>query len=208
VKSVTTDRSRLCFLLLLLLLLGAIASVVAQAREGNTYEDELRIYLGDLELQCASVKQQLDSFKVRADPLTGYNLKDAVESLCHCLPEKTRAFKSTLGAEELARPVSAEEYVSRFNSVVIDKCAAEQMRNMYGDECHKRFHRSGVDVAAYCRCMAEVVKGYSDDAIAAIAAAASDYLPQAADAEKNSRPVPERPPILETYFQTDKRCKR
>ena len=150
-KSVATGRPRLQFVLLWL---GAIVGVVAQAREGNTYEDELRIYAADLELQCKSVKQQLESFRLRSDPLTGYNLKDAVESLCHCLPQKTQAFKSTLSAEELARPVSAE------------------------------------------------------DAIAAIAAAASDYLPRAADAEKNGQPVPERPPTLEMYFQADQRCKR
>jgi hypothetical protein len=205
VKSAATGRPRLQFLLLLL---GALAGVVAQAREDNTYEDELRIYAADLELQCQSVKEQLEAFELRADPLTGYNLKDAVESLCHCLPEKTQAFKSTLSAEELARPVSAEEYVSRFNPAVIDQCAAEQMRNMYGDECHKRFRRSGVDVAAYCRCMQAVVDGYSAAAIAAIAAAASDYLPRAADAEKKGQPAPARPPALETYFQADERCKR
>ncbi|HEU4592116.1 MAG TPA: hypothetical protein VFS13_14510, partial [Steroidobacteraceae bacterium] len=85
-KSVATGRPRLQFVLLWL---GAIVGVVAQAREGNTYEDELRIYAADLELQCKSVKQQLESFRLRSDPLTGYNLKDAVESLCHCLPQKT-----------------------------------------------------------------------------------------------------------------------
>src|SRR3982750_915140 len=105
-----------------LLLLGlGLACGVVQAREGNTYEDELRIYTDDLALQCKSVKEQLESFKMRADPLTGYNLKDAVQSLCHCLPEKTAAFKGTLSAEELAQPVTAEEYVARFDPVVIDK---------------------------------------------------------------------------------------
>jgi len=193
---------------LLLLLLGAgLACAVAQAREGNTYEDELRIYTDDLALQCKSVTQQLDSFKVRADPLTGYNLKDAVQSLCHCLPEKTQAFKSTLTPEELARPVSIEEYVGRFNPAVIDKCAAEQMRNLYGDECHKRFRKSGIDVAAYCACMKSVVSGYSDDTAAAISTAAADYLPQAAEAEKNGQPAPARPPVLEAYFQADQGCK-
>ena len=193
---------------LLLLLLGAgLACAVAQAREGNTYEDELRIYTDDLALQCKSVTQQLDSFKVRADPLTGYNLKDAVQSLCHCLPEKTQAFKSTLTPEELARTVSVEEYVGRFNPAVIDKCAAEQMRNLYGDECHKRFRKSGIDVAAYCACMKSVVSGYSDDTAAAISTAAADYLPQAAEAEKNGQPAPARPPVLEAYFQADQGCK-
>jgi len=192
---------------LLVLLLAGFAGVASQAREGNTYEDELRIYTDDLALQCKSVKEQLESFKMRADPLTGYNLKDAVQSLCHCLPEKTQAFRGTLTAEELARPVTAEDYVARFNPAVIDKCAAEQMRNMYGEECHKRFRKSGVDEAAYCACMKDVVNGYSDDTAAAIAAAAADYLPQAAEAEKSGQFAPVRPAVLESYFQADQRCK-
>jgi hypothetical protein len=192
---------------LLLLLLGIGLASLAQAREGNTYEDELRIYTGDIALQCASVKQQLESFKMRADPLTGYTLKDAVQSLCHCLPEKTEAFKATLSAEDLAKPVSVEEYVARFNPAVIDKCAAEQIRAVYGDECHQRFRKSGIDVKLYCACMRNVVAGYSDDTTAAIAAAASEYLPQAAAAEKNGQPAPARPPVLEQYFQADQGCK-
>jgi hypothetical protein len=192
---------------LLVLVLAGLAGVTAQAREGNTYEDELRIYTDELAVQCKSVTEQLAAFKMRADPLTGYTLKDAIQSLCHCLPEKTQAFKNTLSAEDLARPVSAEEYVGRFNPAVIDQCAAEQMRDMYGDECHKRFRTSGLDVAAYCSCMNNVVAGYSDDTAARIAAAASDYLPQAAAAEKNAQIAPARPPVLEAYFQADQACK-
>jgi hypothetical protein len=192
----------------LLLLLGVGLALAAQAREGNTYQDELRIYTAELEVQCKSVQQQLASFKVRSDPLTGYNLKDAVQSLCHCLPEKTQAFRETLTPEELARPVTVEEYTSRFNPAVIDKCAAEQMHAMYGDDCPKRFRKSGIDVAAYCSCMKGVVSEFSADTAAAISAAAAEYLPQAAEAEKNGQPAPARPPVLEAYFQADQRCKQ
>jgi hypothetical protein len=52
-----------------------------------------------------------------------------------------------------------------------------------------------------------VVAGYTDDTAARIAAAASDYLPQAAEAEKSGRFAPARPPILEAYFQADQGCK-
>ena len=195
--------------ILLRVLLGAcLTCALAQAREGNTYQDELRIYTADIALQCESVQQQLASFKRRGDPLTGYNLKDAVQSLCHCLPEKTQAFRETLTPEELARPVTAEEYTSRFNPAVIDKCAAEQMHAMYGEECPKRLRGFVHDVKAYCACMKDVVSGYSEDTAAAISAAAADYLPQAAEAEKSGQPAPARPPLLEAYFQADQRCKR
>lgn len=181
--------------------------VTAHAGGDNTLGDELRVFSEEMAAQCKSVKEQLESFKMRADPITGYNLKDAVQSLCHCLPEKTQAFKATLSAEELAKPVSVEEYTGRFNPAVIHPCATEQMRTLYGDECHKRFRKSGIDVAAYCACMKAVVAGYSDDTAAEIAAAAADYLPEAAAAEKSGQFAPPRPPILEAYFEADQGCK-
>jgi len=191
----------------LALLLAALTCAAAVAREGNTYQDELRIYIADLDAQCKSVRQQLDSFRMGSDPLTGYNLQDAVQSLCHCLPEKTEAFKATLTEKELARNVSAEEYVRRFNPAVIDLCAGEQMRALYGDDCRKRFRKAGVDVKSYCACMQEVVRGYPDATIAAIAAAADEYLPLAAEAQQNGQPVPARPAVLDEYFQADQGCK-
>lgn len=194
-------------LAVLLLTIGLGACPQAFGRIGNTWQDELRIYMADIATQCSSVKDQLEDFKVKADPLTGYTLKDAVQSLCVCLPEKTQAFAGTLSPEELAREVSEEEVRSRFDPAVIDKCAGEQIHAMYGPECRKRFKRSGLDVKNYCACMEEVVAGYSEATTAAIATAAGDYLPLAAEAEKNGAPVPARPPVLEAYYQADHGCK-
>jgi hypothetical protein len=191
-----------------LLTIGLGAGPQAFARVGNTWQDELRIYTADIATQCSSVKDQLKDFKVRADPLTGYTLKDAVQSLCVCLPEKTQAFASTLSPDELAREVSEEEVRSRFDPAVIDRCAAEQMHTMYGEECRKRFKQAAhIDVPRYCSCMNQVVGGYSEATTAEIAAAAGDYLPLAAEAEKNGAPVPPLPPVLEAYYQADLGCK-
>ena len=180
----------------------------AHAREGNTLGDELRIFKDETSAQCTSVKEQLEDFRVLANPLMGYNLKDAVQSLCVCLPEKTEALRGTFTPEQLARPVSQEEFLTIFNPAVADKCSAEQMQAMYGEECRKRFRKSGLDEAQYCACMKQVVSGYSEAESAAIAAAASDYLPLAAEAENRGDPAPQRPAVLEGYYQADLACKR
>ena len=192
-------------LLLLAATLAASASV--HAREGNTLQDEFRIYTAEIATQCTSVKDQLSSFIVDADPLTGYTLKDAVQSLCVCIPAKLEALKSTVAAKDLAREVTEEEVLKLFNPAVINKCAAEQMHSMYGDDCPKRFKLADLDVPHYCSCMKEVMAGYSDTDTAAIAANAQDYLPIAAEAEKSGQPIPPRPPILEGYFKADEKCK-
>jgi hypothetical protein len=179
----------------------------AEAREGNTLQDEFRIYAADVATQCTSVRDQLKTFVVDADPLTGYTLKDAVQSLCVCIPAKLDAAKAPLSAADLARPVTEEEVLKLFNSAVIDKCAAEQMHAMYGGDCPKRFKQADLDVPHYCSCMKEVMGGYSDAETAAVAEAAQDYLPVAAEAEKNGQPIPPRPPILEAYFKADQNCK-
>ena len=177
------------------------------AREGNTLGDELRIFEEETATQCSSVKEQLEDFRVRANPLTGYNLRDAMQSLCVCLPGKTDALRGTLTPEQLAREVSQEDFLAIFNPAVGDKCAAEQMHAMYGEECPKRFRKAGVDAAQYCACMKQVVSGYSEAESAAIAAAATDYLPLAAEAESKGHPAPERPTPLEAYYQADLACK-
>ena len=179
----------------------------AHAASGNTLGDELRIFSEEMATQCSSVREQFVSFKLRADPLTGYNLKDAVQSLCVCQPEKAQALKATLSPDELAREISEEEFLRLMGPAVTDKCASEQMRSMYGEECRRRFKKAKLDVPKYCSCMHEVVSSYSEETSAAIAAAASDYLPLAAEAEQKSEPAPPRPAILEQYFQADQRCK-
>jgi len=191
------------YLLTIFLAIGT----TADAGVGNSMQDELRIFTEEIATQCTSVKEQLENFNIPADPLTGYNLKDAVQSLCVCLPEKTQAFRSTLSPEDLARPISEEEFLGRFHPAVIDKCAAEQLHTMYGEQCRKRFRKAGLNTSQYCSCMKDVVGGFSEATAAAIAAAASDYLPLAAEAEKKGEPAPSRPPILESYYQADLGCK-
>jgi hypothetical protein len=181
--------------------------LAVHAREGNTWQDELRVYSADIALQCTAVKEQLAAFKVRTNPLVGYTLKDAVQSLCVCLPEKIHALRHTLSPEELTRAITAEEFLAHLNPAVIHKCAAEQMQAMYGDECPKRFKKSKLNERQYCACMKEVVGGYTEATAAAIAAEASDYLPLAAEAEQKAEPAPPRPPALEAYYQADQGCK-
>jgi hypothetical protein len=191
----------------LLLVLCFVSQTSVEAGPGNTWQDEFRVYTADLALQCAAVKQQLSEFKVRANPLAGYTLKDAVQSLCVCLPEKTQALKDTFSPEELAREIAADEFLARFTPAVIEKCTAEQMMAMYGDDCRKRFKQAGLNERKYCDCMRTVVNGYSESMTAAIAAEAADYLPVAAEREQRNEPAPSRPPALEAYYQADQRCK-
>lgn len=186
--------------------LGA-ACPAADAESDNPLSTELLVFEKEIAAQCSSVKEQLEEFNVKADPLTGYNLKDAVQSLCVCMPAKTLEWTNTLSSEDLARPVTEDEFLNFLHTAVIDKCAAEQMQAMYGKQCRQRFRKAAVKVASYCSCMKEVVSGYTDAMTAAIAAAASDYLPLAAEAEKNGEPVLQRPAILEAYYQADQGCK-
>jgi hypothetical protein len=190
-----------------LLLILCLAHAAVEAGPGNTWQDEFRVYTADLATQCAAVKQQLSEFKMRANPLGGFTLKDAVQSLCVCLPEKTQALKDTFSPGELAREIAAEEFLARFNPAVIHKCTAEQMMAMYGDDCRKRFKQAGLNERKYCACMKSVVSGYSEAMTAAIAADASEYLPLASEMEQRNEPAPARPPALEAYYQADQRCK-
>lgn len=192
---------------LALFLLAFVTCAAAQEITPNTIADEFRAFTDETSTQCKAVRDQLAQFKVKSDPLTGYNLRDAVQSLCVCMPGKAEALHGTFSADELAQVATQENFVARFKSAVIDHCAAEQLRSMYGEQCPKRFKTSGVRPAIYCACMHEVVGGYGDATAAEIAAAAADYLPEAAAAEKDGQPAPPRPPVLESYWQAGEACK-
>jgi hypothetical protein len=190
-----------------LLTVGLATCPAAHAQFGNSLRHELNVFSEVTAEQCSSVKEQSLEFDANSDPLTAFTLKDAVQSLCVCMPAQTEALMKTLTAQDLARSVTEVELKALLKPYAIDKCAAEQMRNMYGDQCHQRFSKADLDVVSYCDCMKKTVSGYSNAVTAAIATAASDYLPLAAEAENKGAPVPQRPPILEAYFQADQACK-
>ena len=204
---VASIRCLLRSLACLALAAGLMGGGPASAGSGNTLADELRVFNDDIARQCLAVKEQLAAVKKSDDPLTAFTLRDAVQSLCVCLPEKTEALKETLSREELAGEITESQFLARFNGPVIHRCAGEQLQAIYGDQCRQRFRRSGLDVRRYCRCMRDVVAGYSDATAGDIAAAAADYLPLAAAAENGGRQIPPRPPVLEAYFQADLACK-
>jgi len=191
----------------LMLLFAFATGAVAQEQTPNTVSDEFRAFAEETAAQCKAVTDQLAHFKVKADPLTGYNLRDAVQSLCVCMPAKADTFRTTFSTDELLAVASPDEFAARFRPAVMDACAGEQLRSMYGEECPKRLKTRGVRAAAYCACMHDVVSAYSEKTAGEIANAASDYLPTAADAEKAGEPVPPRPPVLESYWQADQACK-
>ncbi|HEV7607095.1 MAG TPA: hypothetical protein VGO61_07150 [Steroidobacteraceae bacterium] len=191
----------------LVLALGLFACSTAHAQSENSLKSELRVFANFTAGQCASVKAQAAALKPHTDPLIVYNLKDAVESLCICVPAQTTALTLTLTPAQLARPVTEAELLSVLKPYAVDRCASQQLRAIYRENCRERFKNSSVDALKYCACMNQAVSEYTDAETAEIATAASDYLPRAAEAEKNGEPVPERPPILEAYFQSDRACK-
>ena len=188
--------------------IAALTAVTATyAREGNTLQDEFRIYSAETLQQCESVKSQLKSFIMDSDPLTGYTLKDSVQSLCVCIPAKLEALKAKTPAADMAKEVTEKQVHELFDPAVVAKCAGEQMRGMYAEDCPKRFKLEGLDAPKYCACMKDVMSKYSEADTVALASAAADYLPKAAEAEKNELPLPQKAPILEGYFDADQKCK-
>jgi hypothetical protein len=179
----------------------------ATAHAESTLKDELRVFAGSVAAQCRYVTGQDELAAAGNNPLIAYTLKDAVQSLCVCIPGRHEVLMKSLPAAELARPISEPELMNLLKTRIFDFCAARQFRNMYGQQCTERFKAPGLDVRKYCSCMSYTVSTYPDTVAAEIAFAAEQYIPLAAAAEKEGAPVPERPPVLEQYYLTDKACK-
>ncbi len=195
-------RSRLKHLTLGLCLFWA-----AQVHAETTLSDELRAFAITIGAQCKSVSQQYAGVDHDQDPLTAYTLRDAVQSLCVCIPARTRVLARTRTHEDLASPITEEDFLALLKTDVFDGCAAVQLKAMYGEDCTARFKAPGLDARKYCSCMRAIVSTYSEGVAASIAFAAADYLPRAAAAESNGESPPERPAVLESYFLVDKACK-
>ena len=191
----------------LIILVVAALGHPTPADEASPLRIELLAFTNSIAAQCESVKEQLKSFNVKADPLAGYTLQDAEQSLCRCMPAETQALKLTLSEEQLEQPVTEQQFLDLMKRGVFERCSAEQLRAMYGDQCTRRFKLRGIDVQSYCTCMRGIVNAYTDAAAAGIAAASSEYLPEAAAAEKRGQTAPPRPPILQEWFQADQGCK-
>ena len=177
------------------------------AHADSPLKEELWAFAGSVAQQCEYVTEQDKLSKPGSDPLLAYTLKDAVQSLCVCIPGRHEVLMKSLPAAELARPISEPEFMNLLKTRVFDFCAARQFRNMYGQQCTERFKAPGLDVRKYCSCMSYTVSTYPDTVAAEIAFAAEKYIPLAAAAEKEGAPVPERPPVLEDYYLADKACK-
>lgn len=193
----------------IIVLVWAAAPALAQAQEPDvgSVRNVYDYYVTGIAEQCTSVKEMVAALKPGADPLQAYTLKDSVQSLCVCMPAQLKVFRTTLTERDLSRHVTEAQFLASIKPWVFDKCAAEQLRAMYGSPCKKRFKVPGLDVGRYCACMKQTMDGYSESQATAVAFAAQEYIPLAAEAEKNGETIPEKPPILQSYFEADRACK-
>jgi hypothetical protein len=182
-------------------------ALLAQEPDVGSVRNVYDYYVQGITEQCNSVKEMVAELKPDADPLQAYTLKDSVQNLCVCTPAQLEVFRATLTERDLSRHVTEEQFLASIKPYVFEKCAAEQLRAMYGSQCKKRFKVPGLDVASYCACMNRTMNAYTESQAAEVAFAAADYIPRAALAEQLGEPIPERPPVLQGYSDADQNCK-
>src|SRR6478752_5351759 len=89
--------------------IGLALCWASAAQADSPLKDELRVFAGSVATQCRYVTEQDELATAGNNPLIAYTLKDAVQSLCVCIPGRNEVLMKSLSAAELARPVSEPE---------------------------------------------------------------------------------------------------
>ena len=190
---------------------------LAQAQYASSMRGLLRGLIRISENQCPMLEARLKANP--ADPLFAKTKipDDTYHYMCRCMPERTQALIDRLPEEELSKQVEGqEELLAVFKPAVIDTCAAELMRTIYGEHCEANFSalvgayrqraNEKLDVPGYCSCIRVVVDNMPDSEAADLGLAAADYIPAAAAANKNGTPPPDPPPVWKRFTAANERC--
>lgn len=197
----------------LVTLLLAISFVhTAQAQYSTTLRGMLNAFERLAESNCPVIDARVaEARKDPKAPPVG-TLRVSRDTVCVCMPEKTRALLEQLSDGQLSKQVSEEEFLAVAKPGIVDKCAAEALRAMYSPQvCTDVYKATGskvrVNVDSYCLCMLEAVSKYSEAESAAIGLAAADYIPRAARAKNAGEPEPPRPPEMTRMAIDESACK-
>lgn len=198
------------FLLLTTLVAIGLAKTALAQSYYSSVRGQLNASISLFEEKCRGIGPELVERANRDElPLA---IGQRVEiTMCHCVPEKTRALLAQLSEEQLAEQIFDEaDFIAITKPRVIDPCLGELMRSLFqGEGCEaivKSLAGENVEPGRICPCMGREVEAISDSDAAAIGLQAADWIPAAAEARKANQPLPERPEPLARFLKSMEKC--
>jgi len=159
------------------------------------------------EASCSNLRKLVEKYEAEGKTAEAEPIRGAIINFCECMPTQVKTIRLTLSPNELKAQISESDFLKRFKPKIIDKCAAEQFKSVFSDGCGERLAKIYTNSDKFCNCMFSKLTELTDTDIADIGAAAADYIPLAAEAEKKGLPHPELSPWMKRYFAFEAGCK-
>jgi|GEM_PF-7134765 len=177
---------------------------------GYTQSGEIGEYLDSLKEtskdSCRNLKKLQKKYTSQKRPAEAESVKATMHNICTCMPKQVKKLRSSLGKEQLKRGISERQFLAQFKPLIIDKCAAEQLRFTYGKNCSVRFSQAKNNSPSYCKCMNRYVKKLKDSQISQIGRESSQYQKTANIAIEQGIEAPQKPPSYSRFLAMDERC--
>lgn len=126
--------------------------------------------------------------------------------ICDCFPNRLRQLRTEVSRQERSVRVTEAEFSARYMSRIFAPCTGEGLRRTYSEGCIDRFRNSKQNPASYCTCMNQEIGRFTDLEAMELGRESADYMPLAAEAKKQGRPIPDQPPLLKRMTDMDAMC--
>jgi hypothetical protein len=141
------------------------------------------------------------------EPHLAYAARSSDFLICGCMPDRVRELQAGLSPAERDAAVDAGEFTSRyFMPKVIQPCIGSMMRQTYGEDCQQLAASLKANAEKFCPCMQSEVAQLSEAEMVQLGLESADYVPLAAQAQKEGRKPPPAPPLLKRFTEKQAAC--
>jgi hypothetical protein len=189
----------------------AASTHAAAAPPVGTVDEILQGISTTFETQCKQqapgMQSRVIAFEAKGEKLAAFQMQQAEQNICHCLPDGLKAVRQRLKPDQLNERMTEAQFINRHGREVLDRCTAAMARAPYGEGCAERMPaRPGMDAPKYCACMADKLKSVPDNELMQVGLDSAEYAPLLAEAKKAGLQAPQMPPALMHFTQINEAC--
>jgi len=195
------------FLRIVIVLFLHLSFVPLAAKAATATVDEL--ISGILSMsgeKCRNRGQDAAALERDGKAMEARGLRNAEATICDCIPTRLRALQIQLSPTERSRRVTQQEFLDAYSPRYLNACAANSLRQSYGEGCPETIGSRKPNGAKYCSCMAAELSKLTDVEAAQLGGESAAYASIAAQAKTRGEATPARPPMLTRFAAFDASC--
>jgi hypothetical protein len=190
--------------LFLIALLAFTHATYSEAQELLSTENVLVALKFKADSSCSVAKLMLDKPSNKSDLYAGQQM---AKMACECMPQQIQKVRALVSSGKIAANINEAEFDQTIKPIVLEKCAADQTREVFGTGCEQRFEKEVSANPKYCKCMFDQFSLLSDKDIATMAASAyTDYRARV-DARAKGLPDPPKSEASQKRADIEQSCK-